>query len=44
MIAPTLEELMEEVEELTLTSTLPEKVDTKYWDEKLITLLKWEYT
>ena len=32
-VAPVLESLMEEVEELSLKSTLPEKVDRKFWDQ-----------
>lgn len=32
-VAPVLESLMEEVEELSLNSTLPEKVDRKFWDQ-----------
>ena len=32
-VAPVLESLMEEVEELSLKSTLPEKVDWKFWDQ-----------
>ena len=35
-IAPHLEELMNEVEELSLKSTLPEKVDRKFWDQFII--------
>ncbi len=31
-VAPVLESLMEEVEELSLRSTLPETVDRKFWD------------
>ena len=36
VVAPKLEELMDEVEELSATSKLPEKVDRKYWDNWLI--------
>ena len=32
-VAPVLESLMEEVEELSLSSTLPETVDRKFWDQ-----------
>jgi predicted nucleotidyltransferase len=32
-VAPVLESLMEEVEELSLKSTLPETVDRKFWDQ-----------
>ena len=32
-VAPMLESLMEEVEELSLKSTLPETVDRKFWDQ-----------
>lgn len=32
-VAPVLESLMEEVEELSLNSTLPESVDRKFWDQ-----------
>lgn len=32
-VAPVLESLMEEVEALSLNSTLPEKVDRKFWDQ-----------
>ena len=32
-VAPVLESLMEEVEELSLNSSLPEAVDRKFWDQ-----------
>ena len=32
-VAPVLESLMEEVEELSLSSTLPKTVDRKFWDQ-----------
>jgi hypothetical protein len=32
-VAPVLESLMEEVEALSLSSTLPEAVDRKFWDQ-----------
>ena len=32
-VAPVLESLMEEVEELSLSSSLPETVDRKFWDQ-----------
>ncbi len=32
-VGPVLESLMEEVEELSLRSTLPETVDRKFWDQ-----------
>ena len=32
-VAPVLESLMEEVEELSLRSTLPKTVDRKFWDQ-----------
>ena len=35
-IAPMLENLMDEVEELSKLSTLPEKVDRKFWDDFIV--------
>ena len=35
-VAPVLENLMDEIEELSAISSLPEKVDRKSWDEWLI--------
>ena len=38
--APILESLMDEVEELSLKSSLPAKVDQKYWDDFLIKVIE----
>ena len=35
-VAPMLERLMDEVEELSKLSTLPEKVDRKFWDNFIV--------
>lgn len=40
VVAPLLDSLMDEVEELASKSTLPEKVDRKWWDQWLIKTLK----
>lgn len=42
IVAPKLEELMDEVEELSLKSSLPEKVNRKYWDNWLIKIVEEE--
>jgi len=39
-VVPILEELMDEVEALSEVSTLPKKVDRKYWDKFIISVLK----
>lgn len=39
-VAPILDDLMEEVEELGNKSTLPEKVDRKFWDDFLIRIIE----
>jgi len=39
VVAPTLENLMDEVEELTKKSTLPEKVDMGFWDGVLMFII-----
>jgi hypothetical protein len=39
-VSPVLEALVEEVEDLTEKSTLPEKVDQKYWDRWLLNVYK----
>lgn len=36
VVCPRLEELMDEVEQLSAASILPDKVDRKYWDDFLI--------
>ena len=41
--APALEALMEEVEALVRTSSLPEKADTDYWDRFICETLEREY-
>ena len=41
--APALEALMEEVEALVRTSSLPEKADTDYWDRFICDTLEREY-
>ncbi len=41
-VVPVLEELMDEVEKLSETSTLPQKVNRKYWDKFIITTLEQE--
>jgi len=41
-VAPILEGLMEEVEQLSLISTLPEQADQKFWDNFLISTLEKE--
>lgn len=41
--APALEALMEEVEGLARTSSLPEKADTDYWDNFICETLEREY-
>jgi predicted nucleotidyltransferase len=38
-VSPTLENLMEEVEVLSKTSTLPEKVDIDYWEDFIIRIM-----
>jgi len=38
-VAPALKKLMDEVEKLSQTSNLPEKVDQKFWDDFLIRTL-----
>jgi hypothetical protein len=40
VVAPMLDELMDEVEWLSLRSTLPEKVDVKMWETWLINTLE----
>ena len=42
-VGPKLDELMEELEQLTLVSTLPEKVDREYWDQWLVITLLTEH-
>lgn len=42
-VAPVLEELMERIEELTLVSMLPEKVNRKVWDQFIINTISKEY-
>lgn len=42
-VSPKLDELMLEVEELSNKSTLPEKVDRKYWDDFLVHVIQMEY-
>jgi predicted nucleotidyltransferase len=42
-VAPRLEDLMEEVEQLTLTSDLPASVDRKYWDDFIIKVIGEQY-
>ncbi len=39
-VAPMLEDLMDEVEELTKTSDLPSKVDRKFWDKFIVETVK----
>jgi predicted nucleotidyltransferase len=39
-VRPFLEELMEEVEELSLKSNLPEKCNRKYWNDFIINIYK----
>lgn len=39
-IAHLLEDLMDEVEELSKNSDLPDKVDRKFWDEFIISCYK----
>ena len=39
-VAPTLENLMDEIEVLSSQSALPEKVNRKYWNEWLINTLE----
>jgi len=39
-VAPTLEALMDEVEELSKKSTLPEKVDREYWNNWLVNIIE----
>jgi len=41
-VGPLLETLMEEVESLSLTSSLPEAVDRKFWDKYICETLKRE--
>lgn len=41
-VVPILEELMDEVEALSEASTLPQKVNRKYWDKFIITTLEQE--
>lgn len=36
LVMPVLEHLMEEVDQLSATSTLPEKVDRKFWEDFLL--------
>lgn len=43
-VAPLLEELMDEVETRAQKSDLPDKVNRTYWDNKIINLIKWEYS
>ena len=38
-VGPRLEALMEELEELAANSTLPDKVDRRYWDDWLIQVM-----
>jgi len=40
IVAPKLEDLMTEVEELSLKSNLPDKVDRKFWDRFIINVLE----
>ena len=40
VVAPKLEDLMTEVEELSLKSNLPDKVDRKFWDRFIINVLE----
>jgi hypothetical protein len=42
-VAPLLDDMISEVEELTKVSTLPEKVDRRFWDEFLIRAIEEEY-
>ena len=39
-VQPLLEGLMDEVEELSKISTLPEKVDTKFWEDFIFDVYK----
>jgi len=42
VVAPALEDLIDELEGLSRLSPLPEKVDRKFWDEFLISVLQKE--
>ena len=42
-VAPALEDLITEVEALSLKSDLPEKVDRKFWDEYIMKLIEFEH-
>lgn len=44
VVAPRLDELMDEVEELSQKSTLPMKADRNFWDQWLINAIKYEWS
>lgn len=43
IVAPTLENLVEEVEKLAEASSYPETVDRKFWDDFIVSVYKGEY-
>jgi len=43
IVAPQLEQVIEDVERLAETSDLPEKVDRKYWDQFIVDVYNGEY-